>query len=123
MSEYLALPGPDSVERIDQLTATSKTLLAFEGSDLRNTTVVADAATELLDHAHPGSVWFSPRNIEKGRTWQRLSAEIQPDRHGGDVAHYLYVDGHVEVIPASSLREWSELGFNFAAPNVGSSQF
>ncbi|MEQ8835908.1 MAG: hypothetical protein RID07_03795 [Lacipirellulaceae bacterium] len=121
MSEYLALPGPDSVERIDQLKATSQTILAFEGSDYRKTEVVSNAALELLDHAHPGSVWFSPRNVERGRTWPRMIAEIQPDRHAGDIANYLYVDGHVKAIPEATVRNWAETGFNFSAPGQGES--
>lgn len=119
ISEYLALPGPNNVERIDQLDATSKTLLAFEGSDHRSTEVVENATLELLDHAHPGTVWFSPRNIKKERTWPLMLTEIQPDRHAGEIANYLFVDGHVAAIPAATIRDWAEEGYNFAAPGQG----
>lgn len=114
ISEYVALPGEDSVERIDQLRALSKTIVLFEGSDQRST-----EPAKLLDHAHPGTVWFSPRNIEKGRTWARLRREVQPDRHAGVASHLLFADGRVESVAAGVIHDHALRGENFALPRQG----
>ncbi len=37
------------------------------------------------------------------------------DRHN-DTAHYLYVDGHVDVIAAAQINEWIDAGYEFAKP-------
>jgi prepilin-type processing-associated H-X9-DG protein len=41
---------------------------------------------------------------------------VAVDRHAGDVANYLYADGHVSAIAASQIAEWVEGKFNFARP-------
>ena len=112
LSEYIALEGPDSVRTIDQLEATSKTIVAFEGSDLRDPTTTGVR----LDHVHP-SKWFRPNFVQLKRTWKLLTREVQPDRHGA--AHYLYADGHVRAIPVEAIRDWADTGYNFALPGKG----
>ena len=41
--------------------------------------------------------------------------DIQPNRHFG-MANYLYADGHVDAIAASTIMEWIETNFDFAKP-------
>lgn len=127
INEYVALPSNPSfgsVERIDQLQATSKTIVLFEGSDQR----LIEPGDELeddrepqppLDHAHPGTVWFTEKNLAKGRSWRRLTQEIQPDRHAGPVSHCAYADGHVAVVTEAAMHERIDAGDNFGAPNQG----
>lgn len=118
INEYVALPTNTSfgsVERIDQLQATSKTIILFEGSDQRPT----DPADGLLDHAHPGTIWFTEKNLAKGRSWRRLLEEIQPDRHAGPVSHCAYADGHAAVVTQAAMQERVDAGDNFGAPNRG----
>jgi prepilin-type N-terminal cleavage/methylation domain-containing protein len=114
ISEYVALPGADSVERLDQLQVLSKTIVLFEGSDLRKTD-----PSSVLDHAHPGTVWFSPKNIAKSRTWIRLQREMQPDRHLQTTTHFLYADGRVEPIAANAIHDRAQRADNFALPGAG----
>jgi len=116
LNEYLALDGPESTRTIDQLTATSRTIVAFEGADLR------DPKRELteglrVDHAHP-SKWFRPNFVALRKTWTLLTSEIQPDRHQAAVAHYLFADGHVQGLAESAVREWANDGYNFALPDM-----
>lgn len=124
INEYVALPAsPDfgSVERIDQLEATSKTIVLFEGADLRDDVPPVFGDPSLwrpLDHAHPGTIWFSPKNVSKGRSWRRLTNEVQPDRHGAG-SHLLYADSHVDLVAESQLRERTEAADNFGMPNNG----
>ncbi len=67
------------------------------------------------DHIH-GSGWMS---------WNRVLADIQPDRHRrGDAnanhtrgdANYLYVDGRVENIDAAEVKRRVDSGINIAEP-------
>ena len=117
INQYLAMTTaeigfevPDLVRRIDQLQATSKTIVAFEGSDHLDPTSLNN------DHTH-SVTWFSPVNIFLNRVWTEISKEIQPDRHPPQLAHYLFTDGHVQVIEAEQIRRWADEGYNFAKPN------
>jgi prepilin-type processing-associated H-X9-DG protein/prepilin-type N-terminal cleavage/methylation domain-containing protein len=119
LNEYLVREVYDqanelvSIKRIDDLDATSQTIIVFEAAD-----PPADeqfAAPE-FDHAHP-SAWFSAKSLRKGRSWAKLTSEIDPTRHEGTVAQYLFVDGHVRSIPVDQIRHWVERRHNFALPN------
>ena len=126
INEYVALPASPtfgSVERIDQIEATSKTIVLFEGSDGRETEPPAllppGRTWRPLDHAHPGTVWFTERNLSRGRSWRRLTAEIQPNRHQASVSHCLYADGHVTSVSAEAMQRRVEAGDNFGLPSQG----
>jgi len=126
LNEYVALPtNPEfgSVERIDQLLATSKTIVLFEGSDARQTEPPMSVPERFvwtpLDHAHPGTIWFTDRNLDKGRSWRKLTAEVQPDRHQATGSHGLYADGHVALIAAEAMRRRVDERDNFGQPNQG----
>lgn len=111
-NEYLGMAVVDGVERLDQLEATSRTMVALEGSDFRD----PNRAYGALDHAHP-SKWFRKNFVALNLTWSQLEREIQPDRHQGRIANYLYADGHVQAIPEQSIHSWATAGYNFALPN------
>jgi len=113
LSEYLAMDLPEAVETIDQLDSTSRTIVAFEGSDLRDPKLVGLQ----VDHAHP-SKWFRQNFVKLKKTWTLLQREIQPNRHSSSVAHYLFVDGHVNVIDEETIRHWADTGYNFALPGM-----
>lgn len=116
INEYVALPtNPEfgSVERIDQLVATSKTIVLFEAADDR------EMGPPAIDHAHAGTIWFTPNNVAMGRTWRLLQREVQPDRHVGGGSHLLYADGHVVAIGADAMQQRATAGDNFAKPNQG----
>jgi prepilin-type N-terminal cleavage/methylation domain-containing protein/prepilin-type processing-associated H-X9-DG protein len=103
---------PDTVRRMRQLRATSRTITVFEGSDQRDPTDAEE------DHSHPWE-WFTPANISGGQVWTALLEEIQPDRHTSDSANYLYADAHVETIGTLDLRRRADAGDNFALPDNG----
>jgi len=107
LNGYLAIPTADSILKHSRLNATSKTIMAFEGSDNRN----LDFNNE---HAHP-FLWFSSLAMYDGTVLQEIEKEVQIDRHQSG-AHYLYADGHVDIIPAETISEWASQGFNFAKP-------
>jgi prepilin-type N-terminal cleavage/methylation domain-containing protein/prepilin-type processing-associated H-X9-DG protein len=114
-----------NVLRIQHVAATSRTISFFTGSDL-----LGISPPVRYDHADSWS-WFLPSG--QFSAWELLLGDtglngIQPDRFGGTdgrdktdphtsgYANYLYLDGHVESIPASQIKEWADTGFNFAKP-------
>jgi prepilin-type N-terminal cleavage/methylation domain-containing protein/prepilin-type processing-associated H-X9-DG protein len=122
VSDYLAADDvPGHVRNINKLQATSHTLVIFEGADKREQNQYTyrddrrmDYAKPSYDHAHASS-WFSASNVADGVVRNSVWADIQPNRHL-DTSHYLYVDGHVQVIAAAQIDAWIDECFNFARP-------
>ncbi len=92
-----------AVKDIDKVKATTKTIALFE-------------ATEDLhfDHLHAYD-WFTEANLINQAVYDTLRREVAVERHAG-TANYLYLDGHVDTIPAAQIREWCDAGFNFVKP-------
>jgi prepilin-type processing-associated H-X9-DG protein len=99
------LPGRGNIRTISD---PSRTIMLF---------IIAESkgAGPGNDHIH-GSGW---------RTWPRVLADIQPDRHRRGAAapdhskgsaNYLYADGHVQSIPAAEMKRRTESGQNIALP-------
>jgi prepilin-type N-terminal cleavage/methylation domain-containing protein/prepilin-type processing-associated H-X9-DG protein len=118
INDYLAAEtSKDSIRNINKLQATSRTLVVFEGADKPDPMKDYDADEydpAKFDHVH-ASQWFSPLNRKLGIVTTKIEQDIQPDRHHA-AANYLYVDAHVEVIPAAQIYEWIDAQFEFAKP-------
>lgn len=108
--EEIGFPTSDLVRRIDQVEATSRTIVVFEGSDKR------DPESFKTEHAH-SAIWFRPLNLMLNRVWTSITADIQPDRHPPSSSHYLFADGHVKSIASDVIQRWADEGYNFAKPN------
>ncbi|WP_391564928.1 type II secretion system protein [Allorhodopirellula solitaria] len=121
-NEYLCVPGPDQALSINHLQSTHRTIMVFTISDSRGT-----AVTE--DHTHSRN-WI--RYPQSGN-WSRVLADVKADRFQGvgdplepppaadrnsGFAHYLFADGHVELIPCQIVKGWAEADINFALPNL-----
>jgi prepilin-type N-terminal cleavage/methylation domain-containing protein/prepilin-type processing-associated H-X9-DG protein len=128
LNDYLVEKNvPGAVRNLNKLRATSKTIVLFEGADRRDMDPKKgdphqyDAAKDEYVYAHPkydhthATQWFSELNRSLGVVDQAVKNDIQPDRHF-QAAHYLYVDGHVEVIPAQTIDEWIAANYDFAKP-------
>jgi prepilin-type processing-associated H-X9-DG protein/prepilin-type N-terminal cleavage/methylation domain-containing protein len=100
-------PDVDPLRELRQLETTSRSIFLFEIADALS----ADPDT---DHAHSSS-WFKPLNVKRGFVLSVIEGDIQIDRHQ-EAANYLYVDGHVETIPAAQIVAWATAGFDFAKP-------
>ena len=119
INSYISIPGEESKLSMDHLKSKSQTLMVFEGSDLR------DPESFFFEHAHPDA-WFTKKRIQRHQVWLWLIREIQPDRHANSrmvdhsegVSHYLFADGHVEVISATQIKTWADTGYNFAKPDA-----
>lgn len=112
INEYIASATVDgAITNFYKLKSTSKTMIVLEIIDDNGKPVSASS-----DHAHCGSKWFTPTNLATpGAVWDALAKEVQPDRHEG-CANYLYADGHVVLIPATTISDWATSGYNFAKP-------
>ena len=117
MNDYLdgARERVDQFGRVREVTNTlntipnpSRTMMLFIISDNKGPGTGND-------HIH-GAGW---------RSWARVLADIQPDRHRrGDAnvdhtkgsANYLFVDGRVETIEAAEIKRRIESGINIALP-------
>lgn len=112
LNDLICVKQPDAILSLWKLKATSQTITVFEGSDLRNMDF-------MNEHVHAGA-WFSPYNIHRGLVHDLIDRDIQLERHQHVAANYLYADGHVETIPADTVRRWIDEGIqgtrNFAKP-------
>ncbi len=120
VNAYLTMNIPGAVSRMKQVTTLSRTIFAFEVSPRRG----PDPGN---DHAHPND-WFSTVNLNREKTrpgwiWSRVQLEIHPgevivpvgaggaasgttDRLHVGHAHYLCLDGHVQLHPADTVQRW-----------------
>jgi len=116
-TEELVYPElvPDFVSKLDELSETHKTIVLFEAGN---------AVDLQFDHVDSW-IWFTDDYPTAAERWDRIAyedaiandrGEVAVDRHAGNVANYLYADGHVVAISASQIAEWVEAGVNFARP-------
>lgn len=128
INDYLAAEDvPGAVRNHNKLLATSRTIVAFEGADKRNLDPSDadpheyDAVKDVFTYAQPKfehahcSQWFSQLFIDEGIVDDQVKKDVQPDRHT-EMAHYLYADGHVDVIAAAQIDAWITAEFDFAKP-------
>jgi prepilin-type processing-associated H-X9-DG protein len=107
-TEELVYPEtvPDFVSVLYDLPQTHDTLVMFEAGG---------AVNVQFDHIHSPE-WFTDAFPTAEKRWEQIEREVAVDRHTGDVANYLYADGHVRAIPASQISQWAAEGHNFARP-------
>ena len=89
--------GP-AFDNLRKITETTRSIIAFELSENRADSVFGD-------HVH-SFMWFRDGNKHAGIVYDVVSLEVAVNRHSGEVANYLYADGHVASIAASTIREW-----------------
>lgn len=121
------VPVEGGVRNLRQLQSTTESMLVFESRDLTDKDKKAGPGDDVEgeaekdrwheDHAH-ASTWFSPLNIKLGgygAVEEVVKGDLSLDRHAG-TAIYLYVDAHVEAIPAAQVEQWIHEGIDFAKP-------
>jgi prepilin-type processing-associated H-X9-DG protein len=105
----------DFASKLHDLSETHKTIVAFEAGPSRKYEDKFDKAATQFDHLHSWE-WFTELYPTAAERWDQIQHEVPVDRHAGEVANYLYADGHVEAIAASQISQWVEEEFNFARP-------
>jgi prepilin-type processing-associated H-X9-DG protein len=103
-----------TITDLDKIHSTSTTLLAFEAMPAVH-----------IDHTHSHD-WFSRGNVRRNGPGQRyvykaISSEVSVEQHHGQMANYLYLDGHVEAIMAKTIYDWciypeEDDPYNFVKP-------
>ena len=92
-------------DSFNALAETHRTIMLFEAVQL--------GLSSRFDHVG-SQFWFSETNVvdkdNKSLVWLAVQREVAVTRHQGDVANYLYADGHVEAIPADVIAAWCEEG-------------
>jgi prepilin-type N-terminal cleavage/methylation domain-containing protein/prepilin-type processing-associated H-X9-DG protein len=109
MNSYLTSEcGTKEFNNYSKIKATSRTIACFELADGK---AADDPSTDHI-HAH---FWFTGSTVSSGTVLKTIERDITISRHGG-FAHYLYLDGHVELLSATQISEWAVKPFNFAKP-------
>jgi prepilin-type N-terminal cleavage/methylation domain-containing protein/prepilin-type processing-associated H-X9-DG protein len=105
---YLSLPPrsaftkEQSYRKLTMLKAPSKTITFFESSRI----VIHYASTH---------IWFLEHHVRDGTVLQYVQTDVHTNRHDG-AAHYLYADGHVDLIDEVQIADWCRDGINFGRP-------
>jgi prepilin-type N-terminal cleavage/methylation domain-containing protein len=100
---------PGAVVNRNKLRSRSKTMTAFELTDRADRPI-----TESDDHVHSNN-WFTVSNIAAGLVYDAMAGEVSTERHAA-CAHYLYADGRVELIAATTIADWCARGKKFVKP-------
>jgi len=100
------------IDNFNKLSETHATIMLFEGK--------ANALNSSVDHLESYD-WFSEENLGRNgptqrAVWHAVKRELALDRHSGNMANYLYADGHVAAISADQISQWSDEGTDFARP-------
>ena len=107
LSPAVALEVDGAVQNLRQVQSTSATIVAFEIAERLS----AEAKNE---HAHARD-WFSQFNVDEGYVLFYIEQNVNLTRHF-ESSNYLYLDGHVDLLPAATIRRWAEEPYNFAKP-------
>ncbi|TVR54468.1 MAG: type II secretion system protein [Puniceicoccaceae bacterium] len=101
-------PVTEDFTNLNRIPEPSRTFAAFIGADALPVHITSD-------HTH-SRLWTN---------WGRVVSDIAPDRFRNGSRHpqrtngsspYLFVDGHVVVHPATTVKDWIDEGTNFARP-------
>jgi prepilin-type processing-associated H-X9-DG protein/prepilin-type N-terminal cleavage/methylation domain-containing protein len=118
LNGWLSREARPSFESRRKLAALSKTIVAFELSEEKDKGAMKSQQPSDVDpfndHVHSFS-WFSSSNIAAKKVFQAIQAEVAVDRHQG-TSHFLYADGHVELISSQQVGQWADEAHNFAKP-------
>jgi prepilin-type N-terminal cleavage/methylation domain-containing protein/prepilin-type processing-associated H-X9-DG protein len=119
LNGYLSKESIPPFDNRRKVMAMSQTIVAFELSEKKDPGMMASGNPADInvfnDHVHSFSNWFTVTNIKLGTVYNAISAEVAVERHDG-CTHFLYADGHVDLITSQQIQEWASQPFNFAKP-------
>ena len=112
LAQQIQADADGLINELYDLASTHTTIVLFEG--------VAARLGVNYDHVH-SYAWFSEeklalRGAPSFEVLRAVQSEVAIGRHQGDVANYLYADGHVTAITAGQIAQWCEEGYDFAKP-------
>ena len=71
------------------------------------TIIYLEAAVGMERTSIDPTPWYQPANSSEN-IWAFLQDTVAMKRHTGNVANYLYADGHVVAMPESHIRTWND---------------
>ncbi len=118
MNGYLSKEARPSFDNLRKVAATHDTIVAFELAEIKDIGAMTSGKPSDIDpyndHVHSFN-WFKTSNINKNLVFTAISNEIAVDRHAG-TTHFLYADGHVDLVSSEQIGRWADERFNFARP-------
>lgn len=118
LNGYLSKEARPPFDTRRKVIATSQTIIAFELSEKKDSALekTQDPANieRYNDHVHSFN-WFNTSIINDGEVVSTIEKEVAIDRHSG-ASHFLYANGHVELISVEQIEEWAKQQFDFAKP-------
>jgi prepilin-type N-terminal cleavage/methylation domain-containing protein/prepilin-type processing-associated H-X9-DG protein len=118
MNGYLSKEARPSFENRKKLPTTHRTIVAFELAEVKDQGAMSSGNPQDIDvyndHVHSFN-WFKTSNINAGLVFTAIRSEIAVERHSG-TTHFLYADGHVDLVSSEQIHKWAEEPFNFAKP-------
>ena len=118
MNGYLSKEAKPSFEKLRKIKATYQTIVAFELAEIKDIGAMRSGNPndiyEFNDHVHSFNL-FRNSNIKKKLVMTAIENEVAVQRHHG-TTHFLYADGHVDLVPVEQIGRWAEEGVNFALP-------
>ncbi len=120
LNGYLSdeLRPPNNFDNRRKVASMSQTVVAFELSEKKDSGAARTENPADIDphndHVHSFN-WFSTSNLQQKQVLEAVGNEVAIERHH-DTTHFLYADGHVDLIPVEQLERWVEQPFNFAKP-------
>jgi prepilin-type N-terminal cleavage/methylation domain-containing protein/prepilin-type processing-associated H-X9-DG protein len=118
MNGWLSKEARPPFDNRRKVMSMSQTIVAFELSEKKDEAAMRTQNPANIDvfndHVHSFN-WFRTSNINAGLVFTAISAEVAVDRHGG-ATHFLYGDGHIELVSQEQIEVWATKPFNFAKP-------
>lgn len=107
------------VNNLNKIATRSKTVMLFEkysdpAAVSDQTKQIADITSSHFDHNHAPS-WFDWWEDDRPRVFTTIAGETQVDRHAS-ASHFLYADGHVDVVDQAQIQQWIDENYEFAKP-------
>ena len=118
LNGYLTTEKKPYFENRRKIGAMSRTIVTFELSEIPDMYAIESGNVADMDvyedHVHSFD-WFQNSLVKRRLVYSTISNEVAVERHSGS-AHYLYADGHVELITSLQIEDWATQPFNFAIP-------
>jgi prepilin-type N-terminal cleavage/methylation domain-containing protein/prepilin-type processing-associated H-X9-DG protein len=118
LNGYLSKEAMPSFDNRRKVPAMSRSIVAFELAENKDIGALRSQnpadVDPFNDHVH-SFTWFSASRIAAGTVYRAISAEVAVERHQG-TSHFLYADGHVELVTAEQVEQWATQPYNFALP-------
>ncbi len=118
MNGYLSSEALPPFDNLRKVVSTHDTIVAFELAEIKDAAAMKTGDPNNIDvyndHVHSWN-WFATSTLNAGLAMTAIGNEIAIERHNG-TTHFLYADGHVDLVPSEQVARWVDLRFNFAKP-------